>query len=66
MHWASNLLPLTYVLRLLQDPWLALPWSLTDSAVLAAFALGARNRPRRAKCQMGSLSCNMPPRLMNG
>jgi len=26
----------------------------------------ARNRPRRARRQTGSLSCNMPPRLMNG
>jgi ABC-2 type transport system permease protein len=41
MHWVSNLLPLTYILRLLQDPWLALPWSLTDTAVAAAFTLGA-------------------------
>ena len=41
MHWASNLLPLTYMLRLLQDPWLALPWSLTDTIVVAAFTLGA-------------------------
>jgi ABC-2 type transport system permease protein len=41
MHWVSNLLPLTYMLRLLQDPWLALSWSLTDTAVVAAFILGA-------------------------
>jgi ABC-type multidrug transport system permease subunit len=41
MHWVSNLLPLTYILRLLQDPWLALPWSLTDTAVAAAFTLAA-------------------------
>jgi ABC-2 type transport system permease protein len=41
MHWVSNLLPLTYMLRLLQDPWLGLPWSLTDTAVVAAFTLGA-------------------------
>lgn len=41
MHWVSNLLPLTYMLRLLQDPWLALPWSLTDTAVVAAFTFGA-------------------------
>jgi hypothetical protein len=37
----SNLLPLTYMLRLLQDPWLGLSWSLTDTAVIAAFILGA-------------------------
>ncbi|HEX6470187.1 MAG TPA: ABC transporter permease [Streptosporangiaceae bacterium] len=41
MHWVSNLLPLTYILRLLQDPWLDLSWSLTDTAVVAAFILGA-------------------------
>ena len=41
MHWVSNLLPLTYMLRLLQDPWLGLSWSLTDTAVVAAFILGA-------------------------
>ena len=41
MHWVSNLLPLTYMLRLLQDPWLGLSWSLPDTAVVAAFILGA-------------------------
>lgn len=41
MHWVSNLLPLTYMLRLLQDPWLGLPWSLSDTAVTAAFIGGA-------------------------
>jgi ABC-2 type transport system permease protein len=41
MHWVSTLLPLTYMLRLLQDPWLALSWSLADTAVVAAFILGA-------------------------
>jgi ABC-2 type transport system ATP-binding protein len=41
MHWVSNLLPLTYMLRLLQDPWLGLPWSGTDTAVIAAIILGA-------------------------
>ena len=41
MHWVSNLLPLTYMLRLLQDPWLGLPWSLADTAVVVAFTLGA-------------------------
>jgi hypothetical protein len=46
MHWVSNLLPLTYMLRLLQDPWLALPWSLTDTAVVAAFTLGAAHSAR--------------------
>jgi ABC-2 type transport system permease protein len=41
MHWVSNLLPLTYMLRLLQDPWLGLSWSPTDTAVLAALTLAA-------------------------
>ena len=41
MHWVSNLLPLTYMLRLLQDPWLGLPWSLADTAVVAGFAVAA-------------------------
>ncbi len=41
MHWVSNLLPLTYMLRLLQDPWLGLPWSLADTAAVAGFTLGA-------------------------
>ena len=31
MHWVSNL----------QDPWLGLSWSLTDTAIVATFALGA-------------------------
>jgi len=33
--------PLTYMLRLLQDPWLGLSWRLTDTAVAAAIILGA-------------------------
>ncbi len=41
MHWVSNALPLTYMLRLLQDPWLGLPWSLADMGVVAAFTAGA-------------------------
>lgn len=41
MHWVSNLLPLTYMLRLLQDPWLGLSWSLADTAVVAAFTVAA-------------------------
>lgn len=41
MHWVSNLLPLTYMLRLLQDPWLGLSWGLSDTALVAAFILGA-------------------------
>lgn len=41
LHSVSNLLPLTYMLRLIQDPWLGLPWSLTDTAVVAGFAVAA-------------------------
>jgi hypothetical protein len=41
MHWVSNLLPPAYMLRLLQDPWLGPGWSLADTAVIAAFILGA-------------------------
>lgn len=41
MHWVSGALPLTYMLRLLQDPWLGLPWSLADTGVVAAFTAGA-------------------------
>jgi ABC-2 type transport system permease protein len=41
MHWVSNLLPLTYMLRLLQDPWLGKPWSLADTAVVAGFTVAA-------------------------
>jgi ABC-2 type transport system permease protein len=40
MHWVSNALPLTYMLRLLQDPWLGLPWSTADTVVVLAFAAG--------------------------
>jgi hypothetical protein len=36
----SNALPLTYMLRLLQDPWLGLPWSTADTVVVLAFAAG--------------------------
>jgi ABC-2 type transport system permease protein len=48
MHWASNLLPLTYMLRLLQDPWLGLPWSLADTAAVAAFTVAAAVAARLA------------------
>jgi ABC-2 type transport system permease protein len=41
VHWVSNLLPLTYMLRLLQDPWLGLPWSLADTVVVAGFTAAA-------------------------
>ena len=41
MHWVHNLLPLTYMLRLLQDPWLGLAWSMADTAVVAAFIAAA-------------------------
>jgi hypothetical protein len=37
----SNALPLTYMLRLLQDSWLGLPWSAADTVVVLAFAAGA-------------------------
>ena len=40
MHWVSNLLPLTYMLRLLQDTWLGLAWSHTATALVVAFILG--------------------------
>lgn len=41
VHWVSNLLPLTYMLRLIQDPWLGKPWSLADTAVVAGFTVAA-------------------------
>ena len=41
MHWVSNTLPLTYMLRLLQDPWLGMTWSTTDTGVVLAFAVAA-------------------------
>ena len=41
MQWVRNLLPLTYMLRLLQDPWLGLPWSLADTVVVAGFTVAA-------------------------
>ena len=28
-------------MMMLQDPWLGLPWSLADTAVVVAFTLGA-------------------------
>lgn len=41
MRVVSNALPLTYMLRLLQDPWLGLPWSVADTAVVLAFSAAA-------------------------
>jgi ABC-2 type transport system permease protein len=38
MRTVSDLLPLTYMVRLLQDPWLGLGWGWTDTAVVLAFA----------------------------
>jgi ABC-2 type transport system permease protein len=41
MRWVSNGLPLTYMLRLLQDPWLGLAWSWTDMLVVLGFTAAA-------------------------
>jgi hypothetical protein len=38
MRAVSDLLPLTYMARLLQDPWLGLGWGWTDTAVVIGFA----------------------------
>jgi len=34
-------LGLFFTMMMLQDPWLGLPWSLADTAVVVAFTLGA-------------------------
>ncbi|HEY5185186.1 MAG TPA: ABC transporter permease, partial [Actinomycetes bacterium] len=41
MQGIRSALPLTYAVRLMQDPWLGLSWSLTDTAAVLAFTLAA-------------------------
>lgn len=38
MRWVGDALPLTYMVRLLQDPWLGTAWSASDTAVVLAFS----------------------------
>jgi hypothetical protein len=39
MRLLSNGLPLTYMLRLLRDPWLGLPWGWTDTLAVLGFTV---------------------------
>jgi ABC-2 type transport system permease protein len=41
MRRIGGALPLTYVIRLLQDPWLGFGWSATALLVVAGFMVGA-------------------------
>jgi ABC-2 type transport system permease protein len=41
MRWVSDALPLTYVVRVVQDPWLGDGWSVSDVLVVLAFSAGA-------------------------
>lgn len=41
MRVVSELLPLTYVVRVMQDPWLGQAWSFGDAAIVVAFAAAA-------------------------
>jgi ABC-2 type transport system permease protein len=41
MQGVRSALPLTYIVRLMQDPWLGLPWSLTDTTAVLAFTAAA-------------------------
>ncbi len=41
MHWVSDALPLTYMLRVLQAPWLGLTWTLSDTVAVLGFAAGS-------------------------
>lgn len=41
MRNVSDVLPLTYIVRLLQSPWLGQAWSMTDTAVVLGFTVGA-------------------------
>lgn len=41
MRLVADALPLTYMVRLLQDPWLGLAWSATDTAVVLGFSAGS-------------------------
>jgi len=41
MRAVGDALPLTYVVRLIQDPWLGFAWSLGDTLVVLAFSAAA-------------------------
>jgi ABC-type polysaccharide/polyol phosphate export permease len=41
MRAVSDILPLTYMVRLLQDPWLGRAWSWADVAVVLGFTVAA-------------------------
>lgn len=41
MRAVGDALPLTYVIRLIQDPWLGSAWSLADTLIVLAFSAGA-------------------------
>ncbi len=41
MHWVSDALPLTYMLRVLQAPWLGLTWTFSDTLAVLGFAAGS-------------------------
>jgi hypothetical protein len=40
-RWVANVLPLTYVVRVLQDPWLPLTWNVVEVAVVLGVSAGA-------------------------
>lgn len=41
MHWVAQFMPLTHVVRLVQDPWLGLGWNTTETFIVAGAAVGA-------------------------
>jgi ABC-2 type transport system permease protein len=41
MRWAGDVLPMTYAITVLQDPWLGFGWDLTGAAVMAATAVAS-------------------------
>ena len=41
MVWVGRFLPLTYAVRLLQDPWLGFGWSWNDTLVVIGITIVA-------------------------
>jgi ABC-2 type transport system permease protein len=41
MTWVGRFLPLTYTIRLVQDPWLGFGWDWTSMLIVLGITLGA-------------------------
>ncbi|MFH1834189.1 MAG: ABC transporter permease, partial [bacterium] len=41
MRWTAEFMPLTHVVRLIQDPWLGFGWNMRETLIVAGMAAGA-------------------------